>query len=740
MARKVILLALALSLGSYLAIAQTKDYSRIARLSYLEGKVSFQHTDEVEWTAANINMALQPGDRIYAGGNGRAEIEFDDGSVLRLAEKTDIEILAMRDERIQVRVLVGLCSLTGRSDVEFEIDTPAAAFTTTEKGSYRFDVAENGDSDGIVRKGAMDAVNNRLSKRVSSGEVLHVPASELVAESLARYDQRDAWDEWTDRRNAEENAVESRRYIADSVNYGVSDLDRYGRWVSVDAYGPAWVPMVGSSWSPYWDGRWWYRPNWGWTWVSYEPWGWLPYHYGRWYNSASFGWCWIPGPSFGFHFWSPGLVRFYRGVDLDTWVPLGPGDYYNINNYHFNISNRANLYYLNEMRLMQRRGPDDLINRHAQGAFRSVNTDQFVNGNFGGRTQIGRGITDPRQAGRIVTDQLDVRPSSRSFAPGPERAIDRPSINSRPVVVRTEPDARSRNDRFIAITNPAIIAQPRSRAEQAQPSRDMRNSTSPNQSRTQVVPGNGGASRTMQAPDSRSTPTQRSSTTARPTTNNRETQVLPGQRQDATRSGQSNTTSRMDPTPPPAARPSSGNSGYSGSSNTGRTYMGGYSTGGSSMGSSSVSSPQSSTTSSAPVTSAPPSSGSSGSGGGAVKKMPERPMTSSYAPRSYQPPRGEYSTARPVSSAPQSYARSYSAPAVESRTSYPAARSYAGVAPQRSSPGEMSRISTMNSAPRMVAQQSSAPRSSAASAGPSRSSAPQRSAGPSGSSSSGRRR
>ena len=175
MARKLIFLALALSLCSFIGMAQSKDYFRIARLSYLEGKVSFQHTDEVDWTAASINLALQPGDRIYTGENGRAEIEFDDGSVVRLAEKSDVEILAMKEDLIQLRVLIGLCSLTNRSSVEFEIDTPAAAFTTTEKGSYRFDIAENGDSDGIVRKGAMDVVNNRFSRRVASGEVLHVP-------------------------------------------------------------------------------------------------------------------------------------------------------------------------------------------------------------------------------------------------------------------------------------------------------------------------------------------------------------------------------------------------------------------------------------------------------------------------------------------------------------------------------------------------------------------------------------
>jgi hypothetical protein len=42
------------------------SYTRLARLSYLQGSVSFQHTSEADWAAASINLPLSPGDRIYA--------------------------------------------------------------------------------------------------------------------------------------------------------------------------------------------------------------------------------------------------------------------------------------------------------------------------------------------------------------------------------------------------------------------------------------------------------------------------------------------------------------------------------------------------------------------------------------------------------------------------------------------------------------------------------------------------
>ena len=82
---------------------ERQEYTRLARLSYIEGNVSYQHAADVDWSAASMNLPLEPGDRIYTGHDGRAEIEFDDGSVYRLARNTDIEILSLKEELIQIR-------------------------------------------------------------------------------------------------------------------------------------------------------------------------------------------------------------------------------------------------------------------------------------------------------------------------------------------------------------------------------------------------------------------------------------------------------------------------------------------------------------------------------------------------------------------------------------------------------------------------------------------------------------
>ncbi len=454
MIRRFFIFLATASIASVIAWAspQPDSYSRIARLSYLEGQVSFQHASEADWAAASINFPLQPGDRVYTGKDGRAEIEFDDGSVFRLAENTDVELLSLQEDLIQLRVFSGLSTLTVSSNLEFEVDTPAAAFNTLRKGAYRFNVVENGTTDAIVREGELEAANNRFSRHLRSGDLLHVEPGEYGLDNLYRYSRQDRWDDWTDRRDERIIAYSNSKYIPAGVFIGSSELRRYGRWVEVSSYGFVWTPLnMDASWTPYSLGRWCYRPLWGWTWVSYEPWGWLPYHYGRWHHNSRYGWCWIPGAAFSFNFWSPGLVAFYQGPGWISWGPLGPGDYYNVDNYHFN--RRLYSYELVRLRALHTRRPNEPFNRNVRGAFRIAEIDHFRNGVFSdrdrNRVRDGNsrwGNLEPWRNGSPVRDRLSVQPTAVSYSANPMRSALRPAkVNTMPAMARSVPTSRSAN-------------------------------------------------------------------------------------------------------------------------------------------------------------------------------------------------------------------------------------------------------------------------------------------------------
>jgi hypothetical protein len=478
MTRRIYLFVLMTCFGAALAYSRPEEegYTRIARLSYIEGNVSFQHGSEVDWSAASINMPLEPGDRIYTGGDGRAEIQFDDGSAFRLAENTDVEILSLDEKLIQLRMMLGLATLTVAGDADFEVDTPAAAFNPTRNGVYRFDVIENGDTDAIVRKGELEAANNDFSERIRSGELLHLRPEQRERPRVSEYDRRDSFDEWNDRRTADIKAYGNVRYLPDNVYAGASDLDRYGRWVNVDTYGTAWLPyQTDDSWSPYSVGRWCYRPLYGWTWISYEPWGWLPYHYGSWYRNSLYGWCWIPGPAYSFNFWSPALVTFYNGPGWISWCPLGPGDYYDVRHYHYR---GIYSHQLAELGRLHWREPGNPVNREVRGAFRTAQLDQFRNGSFDTRARNSRwgNVDRPWSEGTLVRGSLPVQPTTASFRAAPDRPVVRPGDGSSlPSVVRSVPGRDAANQsRFRVITNPSTS--PRVLRNQTESGGDGRNS------------------------------------------------------------------------------------------------------------------------------------------------------------------------------------------------------------------------------------------------------------------------
>jgi hypothetical protein len=495
MTRRVLLILLAACFAGAVGWANPQDegYTRIARLSYVEGHVSFQHNSDVDWSAASINLPLEPGDRIYTGSDGRAEVEFDDGSVFRMAESTDVEFLSMRTELVQLRMLLGLATLNVSGGTDFEIDTPAAAFNTLQEGIYRFDVVENGNTDGIVRKGVLEAASNEFSRRLQAGDLLHITPGDANP-ALSLYDRKDEWDEWNDRRNADLQVYGNQQYLPDNVYIGASELYRYGRWVNVESYGTAWLPYaVDAEWSPYSIGRWCYRPLYGWTWISYEPWGWLPFHYGRWYRSSLYGWCWLPGAAFGFNFWSPGLVTFYYGPSWVSWCPLGPGDYYDIGNYHYNHGIYG--HQLAELRRLNTRAVGDPFNRYVKGAFRTASLEHFRDGSFDAGTRNTRwsNIDRPWSQGTLVRDRLTIPPGAKSYSAVTDRVAVRPSASdNRPVVARTIPEKDSGNRaRFTRITNPQIPSiQPRNvRAREAEGDRGNRGASRPD-TRVIQAPGN----------------------------------------------------------------------------------------------------------------------------------------------------------------------------------------------------------------------------------------------------------
>ena len=70
--------------------------ARIVRLSYLEGNVQLDRGDGNGYIRAFLNMPLIEGANLWTKEDGRAEVEFEDGSTARLIPNTIISFTELR--------------------------------------------------------------------------------------------------------------------------------------------------------------------------------------------------------------------------------------------------------------------------------------------------------------------------------------------------------------------------------------------------------------------------------------------------------------------------------------------------------------------------------------------------------------------------------------------------------------------------------------------------------------------
>jgi hypothetical protein len=310
-----------------------------ARLSFTDGQVSFWRPGATDWTKAQINTPVVPGDELATGSPGTLELQIGARSFIRAWANSQLGLESQEPDFLQVKVTAGTVSLdlrTLESGQTVEVDTPNAAVTLEHTGYYRMAVVGERTSV-ITRRGGRATVTPASGPTVSmtSSEELVIEGTTSPQMNSYAAPPRDDWDSWNYARTEWHSEAVSARYVPAGV-YGVEELDRYGTWRSVPTYGEVWVPTaVPAGWMPYSTGSWVLDPYYGWTWVSSFPWGWAPFHYGRWVRLNGF-WAWAPGPIVARPVYAPALVAFFGipaagvtvsiGSPLVSWVALGWGE------------------------------------------------------------------------------------------------------------------------------------------------------------------------------------------------------------------------------------------------------------------------------------------------------------------------------------------------------------------------------------------------------------------------------
>jgi len=283
--------------------AAADSLARIVRLSYLDGDVQIDRGTGRGFERAVLNLPLVQGAQLATREDSSVEVEFEDGSTLRLIPNTSVVFrelgLRTSGERVsRIELLDGTAYLeaTKKKD-DFTIVTGGQEIALPHQARFR--ISRRGSELKLaIFKGDVDVRAERGSVRVKKDETFTLLLDDPSQYRLVKGVDAESYDAWNEERDQYRQTYASTHHEGynSQYNYGYSDLNYFGSFFQYSSYGLLWRPHnVNPYWDPFGDGAWMYYPGYGYMWVSAYPWGWTPYRYGSWIFVPGYGWCWQPG-------------------------------------------------------------------------------------------------------------------------------------------------------------------------------------------------------------------------------------------------------------------------------------------------------------------------------------------------------------------------------------------------------------------------------------------------------------
>jgi hypothetical protein len=302
--------------------ALADSQARIVRLSDVQGSVQIDKNTGLGFERAFVNLPITQGTKLRAGANGRAEVEFEDGSSLRLTPNTTVEFnkLALADsgKRLsQLNLIEGMTYVNWRGKDDLTLNFSQESVALDHAAHFRVDTSTQA-ANLAVFKGEVNVDGPSGKLVVDKKKTANFDTADGDKSTIAKKVTEEPFDSW------DKEAVSYHDQYAKNnttpYGYGFSDLNYYGAFSNVAGYGMMWRPyFTGVGWDPFMDGAWGYYPGFGYMFASAYPWGWMPYRYGNWMFVPSMGWMWQPG---GWNSWV-GVPR-YTATTLTRVTPLVP--------------------------------------------------------------------------------------------------------------------------------------------------------------------------------------------------------------------------------------------------------------------------------------------------------------------------------------------------------------------------------------------------------------------------------
>ena len=345
MIKKTICLIMLVILGGMGSIIlNANENLHYGYISYLDGDAKVIRLDGSE-TRATINLPLVPGDRLVTGEKDRCEIQFDNGTVMRLDKNTVLRIKTILAEALT----------TSRKLTTLYLDRGEIYSIVNSYQKENFQVITFDSEEGTsiyVERGSVKALfgkklRNLKRETVKRKKGFRVSLNHQLVEGVKRNLEFVIWNEKINKNFKELHYGVSRvpkpiyRYSKGIINFAEKWSTLYGEWMYDDIFGYVWHPyqkQFAMSQRPFYHAQY-VDVNGKLFLVPTQKWGWAPAHLGNWVWMNKKGWVWIPGDAFStgvgnsflgfiglarffspYIFWDQLYYNQYRGFEFDYWL------------------------------------------------------------------------------------------------------------------------------------------------------------------------------------------------------------------------------------------------------------------------------------------------------------------------------------------------------------------------------------------------------------------------------------
>ena len=338
------LAALALGVASLVAGASAQDAqqgtgqpARAVRLSFVDGQVKLAQGNQVLAAQAVANTPLFEGMQLTTADDGKAEIQFEDGSVVRIAPDSSLTLQVLRGAGTTADAELTLNSglayfefqgggQAGQMSVHFGSNVATTSGFTVLRVAMDTPPGSVAVFSGNVHLQMASASGATSAADLHGGESITLNAADPSQFALSESIEPNSWDAWNSDRDQALTAEAANQAGAPS-NLGEAKTRHGTIWmptaVGTTCRGKATygrhMRRADADFDPYGNGDWMYTPDYGYLWASGYSWGYMPYQCGAWNFYDGFGWGWAPGMGGCRPWWGMG---FYGGPNIG-FAPVG---------------------------------------------------------------------------------------------------------------------------------------------------------------------------------------------------------------------------------------------------------------------------------------------------------------------------------------------------------------------------------------------------------------------------------